>query len=670
MFKNLALSLSLLCFTLPTAVSAHSSIQNNAELLQACGDTRMPSVLSTQAAQELMNNAEGTPGPRRLVTEMTSNMVSWGSKRLIRPYPGDLDQLTLEVEKLSGSLWGGSTRFVVCTTDEQGQLAKVTEFTVPGGRDNIGKKQHFQLSGLRDKRLSIRLQGQDLLGQARFRLDLQRPGVQGQPWQPRREAPPGPVPGFADVHVHQTSDLAFAGGWYWGSHREGPLHERLPACTGYNHATLNLPFKTHELADPHPDKTSGAPDYHDWPRWNDIKHQQVSAKWLKDAHDGGFSLMVASLVNDQWLALANILGGTQNHDLAYSDTESVKHQLRSLQQMADQVPWYTIVRDPWEARRAIHRGELAVFLAVEVNEVLPSSDGPWRQQLYDFYDMGVRTIQLAHETNTRFSGAAYHREVFKNFTQLKALFSSEIDYVSEGDGIYNPLGLSDMGRELIQEMMRLNMLIDITHLPLKAQREIYALAAENNYYPLYNSHTHIKALMLPRDLEKYKEHLTPDEVMEYLRETGGVVGLRTGDEAMLDYTPQKGKKVENNCDGSIRSFIQAYQYLDDHRVNVAFASDFNGFITQTTPRFGPEACALAADDVRSAQAAQQGTLPADADKARKDFAHKGLAHVGLLPEMLKEMKRLGADTDNLANSSEAFLKMWERAYDPHRQRVP
>ncbi|HEY9843448.1 MAG TPA: hypothetical protein V6D23_23450, partial [Candidatus Obscuribacterales bacterium] len=53
----------------------------------------------------------------------------------------------------------------------------------------------------------------------------------------------------------------------------------------------------------------------------------------------------------------------------------------------------------------------------------------------------------------------------------------------------------------------------------------------------------------------------------------------------------------------------------------------------------------------------------------KEFDVKGLAHVGLLPAVIEDMQRLGADTRNLENSAESFLKMWERAYDPGRKKV-
>ena len=86
---------------------------------------------------------------------------------------------------------------------------------------------------------------------------------------------------------------------------------------------------------------------------------------------------------------------------------------------------------------------------------------------------GVRTVQLAHETNNDFTGAAYHRDLFEIMSQLKSWFDSGADYAEAADGVHNDIGLTSKGYELLREMIRLDMLIDISHLPLKTQRQIF-----------------------------------------------------------------------------------------------------------------------------------------------------------------------------------------------------
>ncbi|MEZ0373377.1 MAG: membrane dipeptidase [Candidatus Sericytochromatia bacterium] len=652
---------------------SESALTGTTAVSAACGDTNIRFDLLGQSSEEIFTNREGSLGPRRLVTEQTSRIFSVFSRRLIQATASDIDSLELVVEKLSGSAGGGETAFAVCKTAADGTVSLLDQFSIPGGKQNQGLRMVKSYQGLKQQRLSIRLHGRSTLGQARFRLDLRRPGGEGQAWEPVRQAPAGPVTGFADLHNHQAADLAYAGGWVWGSHREGPLAERLPMCTGDNHATLKgldfLPGAS--LIAPHPQAVHGPPDFRDWPAWNDIKHQQVSAQWLQQAHAHGLNLLVASLVNNQWMAGGMILAGTQHPGFSPADMEAVKRQLLSLQEMDVQTPWYTIVRDPWEARRAIARGELAVVLAVEVSDLMPESDGDWVQQLHDLYHMGVRSIQMAHETNSRFTGAAYHRDVFSFLSQLKARFEGNIRFASEGDGLHNAVGLSRSGRQLLDEMVRLNMLVDLAHLPLKTQRQIYRrVEARHAYYPLFNSHTRMEPLLRPAEKQTLKEFVTTPETLDYVRSTGGILGLRTGEDPMLSYDrPQHGKPVANDCDGSVRSWIQFYQYADDLGVNLAFGSDFNGFITQMVPRFGPDACFNAPAANRQAQIQAQIRDSAPVSPALKEFDVKGLAHVGLLPAVIEDMQRLGADTRNLENSAESFLKMWERAYDPGRKKV-
>ncbi|MEM9492690.1 MAG: membrane dipeptidase, partial [Myxococcota bacterium] len=454
----------------------------------SCGDTTVIYNLFDMTVDELFDNSIGQLGPRRLVTEQESNIVSLTVRRFIQATPMDISSVQVRIRKIGGGSFGGKTKFVICTTDASDNVVALDQFSISGGKGNIGTVINRTFSGLKDKRLSIRLVGQSPFGSARFTIDMIRPGGEGQVWTPTVSQHPNPVPGFADIHVHQAADLAFSKGWYWGSHREGADSQNLGACTGDNHATLDF-LGTDlgiPLIDPHSDATSGYPSFDNWPAWDDIKHQQVGLGWLEDAHDRGLNLMVVSLVNNQWLSAATIASGLHDNRVSPADMESVKRQIRSLHELDAATPWYTIVRDPWEARRAIEAGQLAVILAVEVSDIMPPGDGPWRQQLYDLYHMGVRTVQFAHESNSHFAGAAYHRDVFEINSQIKAWFDPDIEYASAGNGVNNPLGLSSDGVALLEEMIALDMLIDITHLSLETQRDIFDIVSnDHDYYPLY-----------------------------------------------------------------------------------------------------------------------------------------------------------------------------------------
>ncbi|WP_043316070.1 membrane dipeptidase [Microbulbifer sp. HZ11] len=635
----------------------------------SCGDTDVIYNLYDMMSEIQSENGPGTIGPRRLVTNQTSEIVAFTDKRFIQPHALDVDQITIKFTKEHGSWLGGGVVEVVCATDESGNVQKLDEVKFSGGRRNIGDQVIRSYSGLKGKRLSIHAVGIGAVGSARIRFDLLRNPSEGQPWVPDTSAPTGPVPGFADVHVHQTADLAYSKGWYWGSHQPGDLMTQVTMCSGDNHGTLEpLGIEIHELGKAHLGETSGYPDFINWPRWNDIKHQQVTSEWLKDAHERGLTLMVASVVANQTLAAGMIASGNHDNRIAPFDMESVRHQITELKKMDESEDWFEIVLDPWHARRAIAEGKLAVILAIEASNLFPESDGPWREQLYDVYDMGVRALQIAHQTNNDFSGAAYHQDIFEIVTQLKAWYTGDVEYAEASDGVHNDIGMSARGYQLLDEMIRLNMIIDMAHLPLKSQREIYQVVSQDhNYYPLFNSHTRIDELLYQEDRDILNEHVTTDETLEFYRATGGVIGLRTGLQRMKDY-PASG--VANNCDGSSRSIAQFYRYAADRGVKTAFASDFNGFIEMNPPRFGADACATAPDEpTRLAQAGAQGAADPNWPDYVQEYNEKGTAHIGLLPALLWDLNEVGADVTDLETSSESMVAMWERIYDPARQMV-
>jgi len=669
------LTLQALCWSLPLSAAAHSAPNSAvthpaAESVQTlCGSGQYRYHLFNQNLNEILENGPELP-IRRLVTAQSSQIPAGQQRLLLQMSPNLIDSQTLLIEP--GMKSGAATssaaqaRIIVCTHAEPGTSSApilLDDFSL--GAQASARREY---SGLKDRRLFVKIVNMHANEALSYQLDWQLPG-EGEVWQPQKQTVTTPVKGFADIHVHQAGSLAFAGGWYWGSHREGPVALRMPACEGHNHATVAKTRTGVALLDPHePQRYGQTPG---WPHWKDIKHQQVSAEALKSAHQNGLGLMMASLVNNQWLAGAVLFANQQAEGVPANDMDSVKLQLHSLWAMHDNTDWYRIVRDPWEARRVSAAGQLPVVLAIEADHLFPEGDGPWKQQLHDFYAMGVRSIQLAHQVNTHFSGAAFHRDIFKPFGRIKALFKADIGF-NPGDGFHNPVGLSPVGYELLAEMIRLKMLIDLSHLSIAAQREIYAYVRDHHQgYPLYNSHTRYGPLLTPAGAQELKEFVTTPETAVFIRRTGGMVGLRTGEDPMHDFQPAAGasSQVTNNCDGSSRSLAQFYQAFEAEGLSIALASDFNGFISQAGPRYGPEACPNAPPDQRQAQIQAQGQPPKGSELLQR-FHTQGLAHMDLLPALIEDWRATGLDTHNVDNSAEAFLKMWERAYDPGRRLLP
>ncbi len=480
-----------------------------------------------------------------------------------------------------------------------------------------------------------------------------------------------PVSGFADIHIHQMAEYAYAGAWFHGSHK-GAESVALKACTGGSifggdHARTKFGVLNEFLGKlPGSDgdtgwhfyKKNGFSAYTGWPRWDTIAHQQVWEGDLKKAHDNGLNLYVMSAVDFKNLCDA-MPTANRKPGLVCNEMSSVDVQLQAAVNFAAGRDWVKIARSPDEARAIINSGRLAMILAIEVTRLFDDDD--WSDRLDYYYDhFGVRSVQFAHQLDNRFGGVAPHHWIFKFFKVLSDMGQGDLSpgFDLDDDG-KNTLGLTGEGKELGRAMMEKNMIIDISHMSERAVRDLYEIARDMDYYPLVLSHGHLRSIMMN---EKQKEEkTTPDYIIRMIRETGGMIGLRTGAEQVKTYS-RSG--VANDCDGSTKSFAQAYQYgVRGLRVDIAFASDFNGFIQQLRPRFGGEneTCGASgnAATVKAQRLRQTGRLGTALD-------YRGFGNIGLEGDIISELRNFGVNTSGLESSAETFLQVWERCYNDDR----
>jgi membrane dipeptidase len=132
---------------------------------------------------------------------------------------------------------------------------------------------------------------------------------------------------------------------------------------------------------------------------------------------------------------------------------------------------------------AAHRaGKIASFLGMENGRALENSLGALRA----YYDLGVRYLTLTHGRNTDWADSA-------------------TDEPKHG-------GLTPFGREVVREMNRLGMLVDISHVSPMVMNQ----ALDVSEAPVIFSHSSAKALTdHPRNV--------PDDVLVRMRKNGGVV---------------------------------------------------------------------------------------------------------------------------------------------------
>jgi microsomal dipeptidase-like Zn-dependent dipeptidase len=504
-----------------------------------------------------------------------------------------------------------------------------------------------------------------------------------------------PVEGFADLHLHQMTDLGFGGRYLWGKH-DGPIAQAVPHCSGMgvDHGFMTGSEGGDGNLGTH--AKDGYPQFHGWPRWSSTSNQQAHADWLKKAHEHGLKLIVMSALN-QDLFCEMIPKPLRDPHAPCDDFHAVVNELKAAHEFAKKHDWYVIARTPQQARAAIAQGKLAVVLAVEAGNALGEGKD-WKNRLRVLHDLGVRSFQPVHEIDNRFSGAAWHAmplkllETIRNletldkkierwvqtaFDIIEKSIGKHPDRIPEqeaaaakkfANGIFgfdldahklNKKGLSHEGHEQLEELFKEQILIDVSHMSQKALREAHAFSQKHGNYPIFISHGHIKELLAPGD---QTEWTYPAELYDLVASTGGVVGLRSSPDEMRTV---RGAPVANDCHGSTRSFAQKLHFADKLMgLQVAFGSDLNGFAFNLRPRHGGgDACGSGPfDEETKAQQARQQHAP----RLGTAFDLKGFAHIGLLPDVLRDLEAQGASTQALRASAEAFLRMWERALDPHR----
>jgi membrane dipeptidase len=158
-----------------------------------------------------------------------------------------------------------------------------------------------------------------------------------------------------------------------------------------------------------------------------------------------------------------------------------------------------------------------------------------------FYDMGARYMSLAHNGHSQLSDSN----------------------TGESDGVYLHNGLSQLGIEVIKEMNKLGMMIDISHPSKKAIKQMISLSKA----PVIASHSSARTLC------NHSRNLD-DEQLGWIKENGGVVQTV----AFKSYLNSEKVKVSNTQKVDVSDFVDHIDYLvNSMGINhVGISSDFDG----------------------------------------------------------------------------------------------
>jgi membrane dipeptidase len=135
-----------------------------------------------------------------------------------------------------------------------------------------------------------------------------------------------------------------------------------------------------------------------------------------------------------------------------------------------------------DIERIRRSGKIAALISLEGGHLIQDSIPVMR----DFYRLGVRYMTLAHFKNNNWADSGTDRPVHN--------------------------GLSDFGREVVREMNRLGMMVDISHVSDKTFYDVL----ETTNAPVIASHSDLRAVCdIPRNMN--------DDMLRALAKNGGVV---------------------------------------------------------------------------------------------------------------------------------------------------
>ena len=139
-----------------------------------------------------------------------------------------------------------------------------------------------------------------------------------------------------------------------------------------------------------------------------------------------------------------------------------------------------------EVRKLVKQGKKVAMIGVENGYPI----GTDIKNVEKFYDMGARYMSLAHNGHSQLSDSN----------------------TGEADGEWLNNGLSDLGKEVIKEMNRLGIMIDVSHPSKEAIKQMFELSEA----PLIASHSSARALCdHSRNLD--------DELLALFDKHGGVI---------------------------------------------------------------------------------------------------------------------------------------------------
>jgi microsomal dipeptidase-like Zn-dependent dipeptidase len=507
------------------------------------------------------------------------------------------------------------------------------------------------------------------------------------------------VRGYVDAHTHGMAFEFLGGAAHCGKpwDRYGapyalvdcPDHTATGGYGGVLESVLS--------GEPHHDPV-GWPTFKDWPAPESLTHEGTYYRWLERAWRGGQRIFVNLLVENNQLCRVYPLKRSPEY-AACDDMQSVRRQAADMRKMQDYIDaqfggpgkgFYRIVRNPFEARKVINQGKLAVVMGMETSVPfgctmkldIPACDiGDIDDQLDAVHEMGVRQMELVNKFDNALSGVAGDNGAVgavvnaANFLETGSFWdmrhcepadgeSHDRDQVAapdispeQQDALFgavgelwgtlhtalplygrphhcNSRGLTTLGEHTIEGLAKRHMLFDPDHMSVKARSAALDQIDDLGYHGVISSHS----------------WATPDAYPR-IYEEGGFI------------TPYAGDST-----GFVEKWRAHVGWADPRYYwGIGYGADMNGLGAQGDPRGAdvPNPVTYPFRGLGGVTIGQQL-----AGERVYDINKDGVAQYGLYPDWIQDLTQV-ADAqqagdgariaDDMARGAEAYLQTWERA---------
>jgi len=432
-----------------------------------------------------------------------------------------------------------------------------------------------------------------------------------------------------------------------------------------------------------PHDTVGWPTFKDWPAPHSLTHEGTYYKWLERSWRGGQRILVNLLVENNKLCQVYPLKRNSCDDM-----DSIRLQASDMRKMERYIDaqnggpgkgWYRIVTDPFQARKVINSGKMAIVMGIETSVVFGCTDkldvpqcstASIDRQLDEVKRLGVRQMELVNKFDNALAGVAGDTGTAAplingaNFLETgsfwdmrkctgdpavhdneqpvaptvapeqDALFGAVASFAVPlkvpvyGSGPHcNHRGLTSLGAHTIEGLAKRNMLFDPDHMSVVARKASMDLVEKLHYPGVLSSHS----------------WSTPDTYPRIYKD-GGIITPYAGDSA-----------------GFVDKWKKHMTWADPrYYFGFGYGADINGLGSQGDPRG-----ASVPNKVTYPFKGLGGvTINKQVSGQRVyDINVDGVSHYGLYPDWIEDLRKQAGQSivDDMARGPEAYLQMWERA---------